>query len=173
MSAAEIALMHTFVERVEQLSPADWGRLDAIGMADEGLSPMAAMKRAERVTLVLRSVMRKPTILESIVSSFVTLLTVFSDPSSPERAHIPAQLPESTDAKARTILEGLRALRRIAEAQAGGARSGLRVVEAGLMYLSMKSSLEDSVIERLWEPLERVIPFATLHELKLLRAGAE
>jgi hypothetical protein len=142
-------------------------------MTDEGLSPMAALKRAERVSLVLRSVMRKPTLLESLVGSLVTLLTAFSDPSSPDRSHIPAQLPEATDQKARATLEGLRELRALAEAQAGGARSGLRVVEAGLMYLSMKHSLDDGVIERLWEPLERVIPYGTLHELKLLRAAAD
>lgn len=183
--------LDAFVARVRALPPAGWGRLDAIGERFADNTPWARLRRArldaDRFALFGANIIARPVVVGGAVilgaakdAGRWLRADPPPDPFRPPRRRIHAAdepLPDGRSAFQRGWdaywehhLTGLAELRRLARespargpAPDGGA-AAIRVLELGFQSLWMRGvpGADPAVLDRLYAPVEPVIPLASL-----------
>ena len=179
--------LDAYLARVRALSPAEWGRLDAIGVRLADNTPWARVRRArldaDAFAALTRLVPREVAVGGAAFIRAATdagrwlAVRAAPDPLAPPRRPVrqptdatrPDPTPGLREAYARqerwlTLVGELRRVTRDAPAarrSASGGAAAIRVLEYGLMGIAYRA-LDAAVADRLYAPVEPVIPFASL-----------
>jgi hypothetical protein len=156
-----------YLDRVAALTPADWGRLDAIGARQQGNDPLTRWRRARRFATEdsVFAWMEWPATFTHLGLEVVGNIVHALDGDEAfarllRRLFPPDGQPRSPEAE-RMGAQMLR-LREIAGAQPGGAGTATSVLMTGLLALHRGAHQAPANIARMYSLVEPVIPFASL-----------
>ena len=165
LSAGREAAVDRFLARVARLTPAEWGRLDAIGERHLSGDPIARWRRSARMTTV---VARMPQLARSLaVLGFGTELVRDALRGDVALARIgevrrPADAPPHAHAVTRRMIADAQALWDAAEAQPGGRRSAFPCLVLALVALQLRDRMPAEAFTAWYELVEPVIPAASV-----------
>ena len=159
------AAVDRFLARVTRLTPAEWGRLDAIGERNLSGDPIARWRRSARVTTLLA---RMPQFARTLtVLGFGTELVrdaLRGDAALAriERVRRPADPPPHAHALTRRTIADAQALWDTAEAQPGGGRSAYPCLVLAMLALQLRDQMPAEAFSAWYELVEPVIPAASV-----------
>jgi hypothetical protein len=156
-----------YLDRVAALTPAEWGRLDAVGARLRGNDPLTRWRRARRFAAEgsVFAWMEWPATFAhlgfEVVGNVVHALD--GDEAAARllrRLFPPDNLPRSPEAE-RMCAQMLR-LREITDAQLGGRGAAMSVLMMGLLALHRGHFRSPDALARIYSLVEPVIPLASL-----------
>ena len=164
LGAGREAAVDRFLARVGRLTPAEWGRLDAIGERLLSGDPIARWRRAERLTTVAA---RVPQLARTLAvlgfgSELVGDLIGSGGRARRRGTRRPADPPPHANALVRRSIADVQALWDAAEAQPGGGRSARACLTLALLALQLRDRLPAEAFTAWYELVEPVIPAATV-----------
>ena len=155
-------LADRFLARVAALTPAEWGRLDAIAQRETAGDPIARWRRIRRVT----GLGSEPEWLQAGLAALVFGLEMVQSVATLVRGDrllpAPRAGADHLTAEARALDERVRALWDTAQAQPGGQREATRVLTMALVALWSRALLSPAAFARQYELVEPVIPIRSL-----------
>ena len=164
LGAGREAAVDRFLARVARLTPAEWGRLDAIGERFLSGDPIARWRRAERLTTVAA---RVPQLARTLAvlgfgSELVRDAIGGGARADARGAHRPADAPPHAHALTRRTISDAQALWDAAEAQAGGRRTAYPCLVLALVALQLRDRMPAEAFTAWYELVEPVIPAASV-----------
>ena len=158
------AAVDRFLARVTRLTPAEWGRLDAIGERHLSGDPIARWRRAERITSMAARVpqlARTLTVL-GFGSELLGDLLGGGGRARLRGTRRPTDAPPQASALVRRAISDVQALWDAAQAQPGGGGSALYCLTIALLALQLRDRMPAEAFSAWYELVEPVIPAASV-----------